>query len=361
MNHSRLPAVTVIRCAAATGLVVAVTLLSGCARSVFPPGGPIDTIPPRVTASTPGDSVTNVPVDASIEILFSEAMERSSVVDGVRIYPPPGREDFKWDGRALRVEWDQPLAPATTYILLVSGNVRDARGVRMGSPFRIRFSTGAALDSGSVNGVLRARTLRKQVVPILAFYDTLGMRPDTLGLQASYATETDTAGAYALTGLPVNRGFTIHALFDMNNNGAIDPDLDLIASYPSVIRLTPERNAADSINITAVDPRAPAVLNGTIATQDSTGRFRIEAQETVDSSLVRRVERVGPGGFTLRVPSGSYRLRVTIVPPAESMEEPQTLQWQDVINVEPEEEYGPFEFTFGTVGTRPRDEDDDEE
>ena len=341
--------------------VAAAVVFSGCARSVFPPGGPIDTIPPRITASTPGDSVTNVPVDASVEILFSEAMERSSVVDGVRIYPPPGREDYKWDGKTLRVEWDRPLAAATTYIVLVSGNVRDARGVRMGTPFRIRFSTGAALDSGSVSGVLRARTLRKQVVPILAFYDTLGLRPDTLGLQASYATETDTGGAYVLSGLPVNRGFTIHALFDLNNNGAIDPEGDLIASYPSVIRLTPERSAADSINITAVDPRAPAVLNGTIVTQDSTARFRVEAQETVDSSLVRRVERVGPGGFTLRVPTGSYRLRATVVPPAESMEEPQTLQWQDVIHVDPEEEYGPFEFTFGTVGVRPRDEDDESE
>jgi hypothetical protein len=125
--------------------------------------------------------------------------------------------------------------------------------------------------------------------------------------------------------------------------------------------LTPERNEVDSINITAVDPRAPAVLNGTIATRDSTGRFRIEAQETVDSSLVRRVERIGPGGFTLRVPAGSYRLRTTLLPPAESMQEPQVLQWQDVITVDPEEEYGPFEFTFGTVGTRPRDEEDEDE
>jgi len=344
--------------------LVAVALLavlgSACARSSFPPGGPIDTIPPRVVASTPGDSVTNVPRNVSVEILFSESMERASVVDGIRIYPPPGREDFHWEGRSLRVEWEEQLAAATTYIMIVSGNVRDTRGVRMGSPFRIRFSTGAALDSGRVSGVLRARTLRKQVVPILAFYDTLGLRPDTLGIQASYATETDTAGAYSMTGLPVNRGFTIHALFDLNNNGAVDPDVDLIASYPSVIRLTPERSGVDSINITAVDPRAPAVLNGAIVTQDSTSRFRIEAQETVDSSLVRRVERVGPGPFTLRVPTGTYRLRASVLPPPESMEEPQVLQWQDVITVEPEEEYGPFEFTFGTVGVRPPREDDEE-
>jgi hypothetical protein len=346
--------------AAAAAFALWAALVSGCARSAFPPGGPIDTIPPRVTAASPGDSVTNVPRDASVEILFSESMDRASVVDGIRMYPPPGREDFKWDGRTLRLEWEEPLGLATTYIVLVSGNVRDARGVRMGAPFQIRFSTGSAIDSGAVSGVLRARTLRRQVVPILAFYDTLGMRPDTLGIQASYATETDSAGAYSLTGLPVNRGFTIHALFDLNQNGAIDPDGDLVASYPSVIRLTPERNAADSINITAVDPRAPAVLNGTIATQDSTGRFRIEAQETVDSSLVRRVERVGPGGFTLRVPSGTYRLRASLLPPPESMEPPQTLEWQDPIHVEPEKEYGPFEFTFGTVGVRPRDEESEE-
>lgn len=353
--------VALSRGAAWSAIALCAALGSGCARSAFPPGGPIDTIPPRIMASTPGDSVTNVPLDVSVEILFSEAMEHASVVDGIRVYPPPGREDFDWSGRALRLRWDQPLAPATTYIVLVSGNVRDARGVRMGSPFQIRFSTGAALDSGRVSGVLRARTLRKQVIPILAFYDTLGMRPDTLGLQASYATETDTAGAYSLTALPVNRGFTIHALFDLNQNGSIDPDADLIASYPSVIRLTPERSAADSINITAVDPRAPAVLNGAIVTQDSAATFRLEAQEVVDSSLVRRVERKGPGPFLLRVPAGTYRLRASVVPPPESNEPPQVLQWQDTITVEPEEEYGPFEFTFGTVGIRPRDEGDEDE
>ena len=322
----------------------------------------MDTIPPRVMASSPGDSVTNVPLDTSVELLFSEGMDHASVVDGLRIYPPPGREDFHWDGRRLRVEWDRPLAPATTYILLVSGTARDLRGVRMTVPFRIRFSTGAAIDSGRVSGVLRTRTLRRQTVPILAFYDTLGARPETLGIQASYATETDTGGVYSLTGLPVNRGFTIHALFDLNQNGAIDPEGDLIASYPSAIRLTPEQSGVDSINIVAVDPRAPAVLNGTIVTQDSTtARFRVEAQETSDSSLVRRVERVGRGAYSLRVPAGTYRLRATYLPPAESMEGELTLQWQDPITVNPEEEYGPFEFVFGTVGTRPPEPGDEGE
>jgi len=54
--------------------LVAVALLavlgSGCARSSFPPGGPVDTIPPRVVASTPGDSVTNVPRNVSVEVVF---------------------------------------------------------------------------------------------------------------------------------------------------------------------------------------------------------------------------------------------------------------------------------------------------
>ena len=334
---------------AALACLLAAGVMAGCARSVFPPGGPLDTTPPKVIAVTPADSTVGVARDAGVEFLFSESMDHATVRDGIRAYPPPGRPTLDWSGRRARLVWDRPLAENTTYIVVVSGSARDQRGVPMGAPATIRFSTGASLDSGRISGVLRTHTLVKRGVPILAFADSLGPRPDTTDATPSYATETDTAGVYEMTALPVGRGFTVLALFDLNTNGAIDPGVDLVALYPEPVRLTAQRARADSINIVAIDPRAPAVLNGTIASRDSTARYRIEARETTDSSLVVRVERVGPGAFTVRVSAGTYRLRVAKLPPPESNEEPAWILRDEPIVVKPEEEYGPFEFSFGTV------------
>jgi hypothetical protein len=326
--------------------------LGGCARSIFPPGGPIDVIAPRVIATVPSDSVVHVALQSAVEILFSEAMDRASVRDGFRIYPPAGRQSYDWSGRRLRVLWDRPLSESTTYTVLLSGAIHDARGVPMRDAVTLRFSTGDSIDRGRISGVLRAKTLRRAGVPILAFPDSLGPRPDTTAAGPSYATETDTGGVYSLGGLPANRGFTVHAFYDLNSNGSIDPEADLIVSYPTPIRLTTERMEADSINIVAVDPKAPAILSGTIVTPDSSARFRIVAVETTDSTLFRRVERNGPGGFTIRVPAGTYRLSATRLPVEEGEEAGPTILRDEPVEAKPEQEYGPFEFDFSAVPPR---------
>jgi hypothetical protein len=292
--------------------------------------------------------------ESPVEILFSEAMDRATVRDGFRIYPPAGRQSFDWSGRRVRVSWERPLAERTTYTVLLSGAIRDARGVPMRNAVTLRFSTGDSIDRGRISGVLRGKSLRRAGVPLIAFPDSLGPRPDTMGVSPTYATETDTGGVYSLGGLPTNAGFTVHAFYDLNTNGSIDPEADLIVSYPTPIRLTPERTEADSINIVAIDPRAPAILNGKIVTADSTARFRIEAVETTDSTLFRRVERVGPGAFTVRVPAGTYRLSATRLAGAEDEEAGPTIRRDQPIEVKPEEEYGPFEFDFSAVPPRKR-------
>jgi len=325
--------------------------LGGCARSIFPPGGPIDVIAPRIVGAVPADSSVRVSTHSPVEILFSEAMDRASVRDGFRIYPPAGRQTYDWRGRRLRVLWDRPLAERTTYTVLLSGAIHDARGVPMRNAFTLRFSTGDSIDRGRISGVLRAKTLRRAGVPILAFPDTLGPRPDTTNVGPTYATETDTGGVYSLGGLPANRGFTVHAFYDLNANGSIDPETDLIVSYPTPIRLTAERMEVDSINIVAVNPKAPAILSGSIVTADSSARFRIVAVETTDSTLFRRVERQGPGGFTLRVPAGKYRLAATRLPVADEEAGP-TIRRDEPVEAKPEEEYGPFPFDFSAVPPR---------
>jgi hypothetical protein len=328
------------------GALLAAGLLVGCARSVFPPGGPVDTTPPNVVVTAPADSSVQVARDAALEILFSEAMIHQTVLDGFQLYPPAGRPSFDWSGRKLRISWDQPLAESTTYIALLSASARDQRGVAMGTPLTIRFSTGDSLDHGRIGGVLRAKTLPTRLVPIWAYAESLGLHPDSTDVGPSYATETDTSGAYSLTALAVGRGgLRVFAFYDLNRNGSFESDTDLMFGYPEVIRLTPEHPVADSINIVAVDPRAPGIVTGSIASRDSTARYRIEARDAVDSSYVRHVERRGPGPYTLRVSSGAYRFRAVEMPVAEGAPE-RSLYHDGTLDVAAEGEYGPIDFDF---------------
>ncbi len=326
-----------------TPALLLATVLGGCAKPDFPPGGPVDTTPPRVLVTVPADSTTRVPPDAGIELLFSEPMDRVSVRDGFRIYPPPGAPSVHWSGRRFRVSWAGPLQPHTTYQAFLSGGARDAHGVPLGASLTIRFSTGDSLDPGKIRGVLRARTLPTRGVPIWAYPDSLGLAPDYANVLPSYATETDTSAAYALTGLPLGRGFTIHAAYDLNRSGAIDSATDIVASYPSAIRLTPERPVADSINILAVDPRAPATVTGTIYSADSTSRYRVEAKSDSDTTFVRFIERKGPGDYILRLSPGRYRLRAMRMPAAPGPPAAEVRR-EEILNARPEEQYEHVDF-----------------
>ncbi len=330
--------------AAVCAALGAAALLGGCAKSEFPPGGPLDTAPPRVLLTAPADSSTRIPLDAGIEILFSEPMDRVSVRDGFRIYPPPGAPSYHWSGRRFRISWEGRLRPSTSYQAFLSAGARDAHGVPLGSPLTIRFSTGDSLDPGRITGVLRAKTLPTKGVPVLVYPEPLGLTPDLANEPPSYATETDTAAAYAITGLRLVAGFTVHAVYDRNRNGAFDPGTDIVASYPSVIRLTPQRPTADSINLVAVNPAAPAVVTGKVVSPDSTARFRVEARSDSDTTFVRFVERNGPGDYLLRIPAGRYRMRAIRLPergfPHGETRRAEPLQAQ------PEEQYEEVDFRF---------------
>jgi hypothetical protein len=340
----------VTRRAAFAVALAAAALLGGCAKPDFPSGGPIDTVPPRVLLTTPADSTTRVSPQAEIQVLFSESMDRVSVRDGFKIYPPPGAPSYHWSGRLFRVSWEAPLQASTTYQAFLSAGAKDTHGVPLGSPVTIRFSTGDSLAPGRIRGVVRAKTLPTKGVPIWAYPDSLGLIPDFGNALPSYATETDTSAAYALTGLPLGRGFTIHAVYDINRNGAFDSLTDIAASYPTAIRLTRERPVADSINLVAVDPRAPAILTGRISSPDSTARFRVEARADSDTTFVRFVERVGPGDYLLRVPPGRYRLRALRMPGAAGAPAGETRR-DGVLDARAEEPYEHIDFRL--EGTAP--------
>ncbi len=298
-------------------------------------------------ATTPADSSVRVPLDVVVEFLFSEGMDHGSVRDAARIRPPLERPQYQWSGRRFRMSWGEPLRPNTTYHVVLRGSARDAHGMALGAPVTIHFATGDSLAPGGIAGVVRAVTLLRSGIPILVFPATYGDRPDTSAdFEPLYEAATDTAGIYAITGVALEQSYRVFAFYDKNTNDSYDEELDVLVGYPDPIRLTPDRTVADSINIVAVDPRAPALLSGTIAARDSTARYRVEARGTADSTVAKRVDRAGPGAFTLRVPAGSWTLRALRVPGPDGTPPALEVRSGEVFDLKPEEERRDLLFDF---------------
>ena len=297
-------------------------------------------------ATSPADSSVSVPVTAGVDILFSESMDRASVRDAIKVFPPPAHPNIDWKGRSLRLSWGEPLRENATYQVLLSGRARDGHGVPLGGAVAIRFSTGDSLATGRISGRIRAKTLQRFGARVLVFPDSLGTRPDTSEFQALYEAEADSGGVFAFAALGLETDYRVFAFFDKTGNGTYEEDQDVLAGWPTPIRLTPERAVADSINIVAVNPRAPAILSGSVISPDSTVRYTVEARAEADSSVSVRVGLRVPGPFTLRVPEGRYLLRAIRQPGPEGSPPRAEARRAEPVDVKAEEEVGGFTFEF---------------
>lgn len=103
---------------------------------------PLDTTPPGVTATAPGNGATAVPITTTLTLTFSEAMNRDSVSQALTLTPTLSG-NLAWEGTTLRFTPSAPLFPQTAYTMTVATTAADLAGNRLAQPFRLTFNTGA--------------------------------------------------------------------------------------------------------------------------------------------------------------------------------------------------------------------------
>jgi len=137
-------------CLFLAGMLVAV----GCAKIQAPPGGPEDKIPPEVLRTTPETGTVNVDRLALVRIDFSEPITKDKIEDAIYISPRPAdKPEYDWDENSLLIKWADSLAADITYLITVAARIADRRGNRLAEPLVLAFSTGAAIDSGTIKGL----------------------------------------------------------------------------------------------------------------------------------------------------------------------------------------------------------------
>ncbi len=213
-----LASVLALRCLALLLSLAAI----GCATPVPPTGGPADTTPPALLSSTPEAGAVRV-ASGEIVLAFSERLDAAGA-RAVQITPEAETApEVEIRGREIRITLDS-LREATTYVVTVTTDLRDARRVALRAPITIAFATGDELDRGEITGrvLLPGNGAPASGVAVWAYAaDSSGALPDPRQRPPDYQTETGADGAFSLEYL--RRGtFFVAAVRDANRNRRAD-------------------------------------------------------------------------------------------------------------------------------------------
>ncbi|MCL2260349.1 MAG: Ig-like domain-containing protein [Fibromonadales bacterium] len=246
-------------------LILAILILTfSCATVLPPPGGPDDTLPPRVSGTTLAPGSINQNLDLDLILQFDEWIVQKPPPGAVAISPPiSGRLRLKADGDKLRIYSTEPLDSSTTYTLTVTNAIKDLRNNPLEKPFQILFSTGSYLDSlqADFSVLLQDSLTKKKKFPVVAFYpigkvrankrylakfrdSTLTAETDTVPNVSKeipqYIAQTDSLGKGTLQGMQAGLYLAI-AFLDENNNQKLDVESEItgIATFP--FKLTEEK------------------------------------------------------------------------------------------------------------------------
>ena len=198
-------------------------VLTSCATPIAPTGGPDDTTPPALTGTLPLADAVRV-TEREITLEFSERLNPQST-RAITVVPegetPP---EVRVRANEVRITLDS-LREATTYVVTVSTDLRDARGVALRQPLTLAFATGDELDRGRIMG--RVLTPEQgEAASGLAVWayraDSSEALPDPRRQPPDYSTQSGPDGAFALEYLREGTYFVV-SVEDGNRNRRADP------------------------------------------------------------------------------------------------------------------------------------------
>ncbi|MFP4527922.1 MAG: Ig-like domain-containing protein [Candidatus Kapaibacterium sp.] len=209
--------------------LIILAALAGCANPQPPSGGPPDTTPPVVIAHNPAAGTRNF-AGESITIEFSEWVDKNSVIENLHVQPEI-KTDYDWSGPELEIEFMEPLAENTTYLVMIGGGYKDLHNNNPTEGFAITFSTGDKLDSGRISGNLFGD--EKNGAFVFA-YKIDAMNADTLNpitTPPGYFVKCGSSGQFELLALK-DGTYRLIALTDRFLNRVFDPGQDAFGAAP---------------------------------------------------------------------------------------------------------------------------------
>jgi uncharacterized protein (DUF2141 family) len=208
-------------------LLMAVAFLAvSCATPMAPSGGPQDRSGPVVVSTAPVDGSIGFN-GREVRVRFNEYVDIVSFRNAVRFEPDLNiGYRIRWSGKTARIRLESPLPPNTTLVLVLSPDVKDARGNAMANPVRVAFSNGDRIDQGGIRvRLLNPETGRRAEQTDVFLY------PGEVDFStpATYTSQTDTGGYASFRYLPPDT-YTMVAVQDRNRNRTWDKARE--SAYP---------------------------------------------------------------------------------------------------------------------------------
>jgi uncharacterized protein (DUF2141 family) len=194
-------------------------LCTSCAMKVRPGGGPPDTVPAKIVNTVPTSGTTNMK-DDKVTILFDDYIDRS-ISSSITVQPRT-RIAVSYAGDEITVSFTEPLAADVTYSITVGTDWRDLKGNKPQEAYTMIFSTGNAIDTGFVSGVVHGSSLSDVVILCYSNADTLSESFSAATTQAPYVVPIGSSGSFYVRGLP-DGVYRVIAVKDENKNYLVDP------------------------------------------------------------------------------------------------------------------------------------------
>jgi hypothetical protein len=220
-----------------------------CANQMSPPGGPIDTEPPRIIETEPTPNTLNYKSN-KFHFEFDKYVERRSFEEAVFVSPANVlKPKFEWSGEEVDVILPYELKDNKTYSITVGTDVVDIHNRnRMAESYTLAFSTGDKIDSFSISGKVYDGNTSGILI---SAYKIDSSNIDTLDpakVIPDYTTQTGKDGDFTLKNLGTGT-FRIFAIHDEYKNLVYDAMLDKIGSYWDEISLNDKKTFAAGIRI----------------------------------------------------------------------------------------------------------------
>jgi uncharacterized protein (DUF2141 family) len=201
---------------------------AGCAQIAMPSGGPKDSIPPRLSGSSPKLNSTNFSGN-KITLTFNEYIEIREAQANVLISPFPKISpsvDFKL--KTVTVKLKDSLLPNTTYSINFGNAIVD---INEGNPFKdftYVFSTGNQIDTLALTGKIVIAETGKYDSTLIAM---LYRNADDSAVQKrkpDYISKLSGDGSFTFVNLPAGN-FNVYALKDGDGSKTYNSKKELFA------------------------------------------------------------------------------------------------------------------------------------
>ena len=301
----------------ALSLIFLILFSFHCAKEGMPPGGPVDTTPPKVISVLPKPDSTKVDLNSKIEITFSERMSDKQTEESIFISPFPKKPfDFKWRGKTLILSPSEPLLKEKTYVITIGTGAQDLRRNHLSESYTFAFSTGLALDYGSISGTVWMKQTSgfrtESGVSIWAYFSSDTIQIDPEKDKPDYVTQSDTDGNYSLKNLSSGspdapQRYRLFAADDLNRDQVWDPDKEAIGVSTQDVELTSANISKDHVDFIMElrDTTKPSLLDCQTSNKN---QVRLDFDENLKIEPV-----LNPDNFKIKSISTSESLKVNQV------------------------------------------------